>query len=104
MEASPTTAIVVKVEEVEMDEMWSFVQSKRQQRWLWHAINHRTGAVLAYVLAPHEDAALKQLPSFVLRLRLSGSIRIVGARTCDCWTRRSTRWAKQILNGLSAST
>ncbi|PZU96583.1 MAG: hypothetical protein DCF32_21615, partial [Leptolyngbya sp.] len=20
-----------------MDEMWSFVQSKRQQRWLWHA-------------------------------------------------------------------
>jgi len=44
-----------------MDEMWSFVQSKRQQRWLWHAIDRRTGAVLAYVLAPHEDAALKQL-------------------------------------------
>ncbi len=61
MEASPTTVMVVKVEEAEMDEMWSFVQSKRQQRWLWHAIDHRTGAVLAYVLAPHEDAALGQL-------------------------------------------
>ncbi len=51
-------AMVVKVEEAEveeaeMDEMWSFVQSKRQQRWLWHAIDPRTGAVLAYVLAPH---------------------------------------------------
>lgn len=53
--------MVVRVEEAEMDEMWSFVQSKKQQRWLWHAIDHRTGAVLAYVLAPHTDAALEQL-------------------------------------------
>lgn len=52
--------MVVRVE-VEMDEMWSFVQSKKQQRWLWHAIDHQAGAVLAYVLAPHEDALLKQL-------------------------------------------
>ena len=49
--------MVVRVAEAEMDEMWSFVQSKKQQRWLWHAIDHRTGAVLAYVLAPHTDAA-----------------------------------------------
>jgi insertion element IS1 protein InsB len=41
--------------------MWSFVQSKRQQRWLWHAIDHQTGNVLAYVLAAHEDAAGTQL-------------------------------------------
>jgi insertion element IS1 protein InsB len=61
MQNLPESAMVVRVEEAEMDEMWSFVQSKRQQRWLWHAIDHRTGAVLAYVLAPHEDAALKQL-------------------------------------------
>ncbi len=47
--------------EAEMDEMWSFVGSKQHQRWLWHAIDHRTGKVLAYVLATHEDAALKQL-------------------------------------------
>ena len=53
--------MVVRVEEAEMDEMWSFVGSKRHQRWLWHAIDHRTGEVLAYVLATHEDAALKQL-------------------------------------------
>jgi len=44
-----------------MDEMWSFVQSKRQQRWLWHAVDHRTGDVLAHVLAPHEDQALEAL-------------------------------------------
>ena len=61
METPPTAAMVVRVEEAEMDEMWSFVQSKRQQRWLWHAIDHQTGDVLAYVLAPHEDQALETL-------------------------------------------
>jgi insertion element IS1 protein InsB len=53
--------MVVRVEAAEMDEVWSFVQSKKQQRWLWHAIDHKSGKVLAYVLATHEDAALKQL-------------------------------------------
>jgi insertion element IS1 protein InsB len=41
--------------------MWSFVQSKTQQRWLWHAIDHHSGSVLAYVLASHEDEAFLQL-------------------------------------------
>jgi insertion element IS1 protein InsB len=33
--------------EVEMDEMWSYVGSKTNQRWLWHAIDRATGTVLA---------------------------------------------------------
>jgi insertion element IS1 protein InsB len=37
--------------------MWSFVQSKKHQRWLWWAIDHNTGDVLAYVLSDHKDAA-----------------------------------------------
>jgi insertion element IS1 protein InsB len=61
MESSSPAVMVVRVEEAEMDEMWSFVQSKQQQRWLWHAIDHRTGDLLAYVLAPHEDQALEAL-------------------------------------------
>ena len=47
-----------------MDEMWSFVRCKKQERWLWHAIDHDTGAVLAYVLSDHKDSeflALKAL-------------------------------------------
>ena len=43
------------VEEAEIDEMWSVVEKKSQQRWLWHAIDHRTGVVLAYVLGTHQD-------------------------------------------------
>lgn len=61
MQVAPASVMVVKVAAAEMDEMWSFVQSKQHQRWLWHAIDHRTGTVLAYVLASHEDAALKHL-------------------------------------------
>jgi insertion element IS1 protein InsB len=51
--------------EAEVDEMWSFVQSKAQQRWLWHAIDHQTGQVLAYVLADHKDTALEQLQALL---------------------------------------
>lgn len=43
--------------EAEVDEMWRFVRSKDQQRWLWWAIDHATGEVLAYVLADHKDEA-----------------------------------------------
>ena len=50
-----------QVESAEMDEMWSFVARKKQQRWLWHAIDHASGVVLAYVLAPHQDQALVKL-------------------------------------------
>ena len=33
--------------EAEMEERWSFVGKQSNPRWLWHAIDHTTGAVLA---------------------------------------------------------
>ena len=51
--------------ESEMDEMWSFVQCKKQERWLWHAIDHHTGAVLAYVLSDHKDSAFLALKALL---------------------------------------
>lgn len=70
-QAVPAFVMVVRVEEAEIDEMWSFVQSKKNQRWLWHAIDHRTGQILAYVLAPHEDAAFKQLKQLLAPFALT---------------------------------
>ena len=46
---------------VEMDEMWSYVGNKDNQRWLWHAIDCATGSVLGYVLGPREDQAFVEL-------------------------------------------
>ncbi len=44
-----------EIEESELDEMWSFVSSKSNPRWLWHAIDRRTGQVLAYVFGRRQD-------------------------------------------------
>jgi insertion element IS1 protein InsB len=56
--------VIQPVNEAEMDEMWSVVDDKWHQRWLWHAIDHHSGAILAYVLGTHTDTVfvtLKQL-------------------------------------------
>ena len=55
------TGVIQKVNEAEMDEMWSFVSDKEHQRWLWHAIAHHSGAVLAYVLGTHTDTGFLTL-------------------------------------------
>ena len=47
--------------EAEMDEMWSFVGHKGNPRWLWHAIDHGTGKVLAYVFGRRKDDVFLQL-------------------------------------------
>jgi insertion element IS1 protein InsB len=49
------------IDESELDEMWSFVSKKTNPRWLWHAIDRRTGQVLAYVFGKRNDEAFLQL-------------------------------------------
>jgi len=45
----------------ELDEMWSFVGKKAQPRWLWHAIDHHSGAVLAFVFGRRQDEVFLEL-------------------------------------------
>jgi insertion element IS1 protein InsB len=52
---------VRRVEAAEVDEMWSFVQRKAHQRWLWHAIDHVTGVVLAYAFGSRADRVFVEL-------------------------------------------
>jgi insertion element IS1 protein InsB len=47
--------------EAEMDELWSFVGNKGNPRWLWHAIDHHTGKVLAYVFGRRQDTVFLKL-------------------------------------------
>jgi IS1 family transposase/transposase-like protein len=49
------TVTIERAGEAEMDEMWSYVRRKSNPRWLWHAIDHHTGAVLAYVFGRRQD-------------------------------------------------
>ena len=52
---------ILPVESAEIDEMWSYVDNKENQRWLWHAIDHETGEVLAYVFGARKDRVFKNL-------------------------------------------
>src|SRR5262249_30711307 len=55
------TVEVRRVEAAEVDEMWSFVGRKAHQRWLWHAIDHLSGVVLAYALGRRADQVFVKL-------------------------------------------
>ena len=60
----PPEQVIVDIQqadEAEIDEMWSFVGRKGCQRWLWHAIDHHSGAMLAYVLGTHTDQVFLEL-------------------------------------------
>lgn len=51
--------------------MWSFVQNKRQQRWLWHAIDHNTGDILAYTFGSREDEVFKELKELLKPFKIN---------------------------------
>ena len=53
------------MEEAELDEMWSFVGGKTQPRWLWEALDHQKGRVLAYVFGRREDQAFLKLKALL---------------------------------------
>jgi len=61
LEPTEIEVVIQKVDNAELDEMWSYVKQKEQQRWLWHAIDHQTGKVLAYVLGSRKDVVFLKL-------------------------------------------
>jgi insertion element IS1 protein InsB len=51
--------------EAEMDEQWSYVGNKSEQRWLWYAIDHASSTLLAYVFGRRKDDVFQQLQSLL---------------------------------------
>jgi insertion element IS1 protein InsB len=49
----------------ELDDMWSFVGAKARARWLWHAVDHHTGRVLAYVVGTRKDTVFLKLKALL---------------------------------------
>ena len=49
----------------ELDEMWSYVGKKANPRWLWYAIEHQTGKVLAYVFGRRQDDVFLRLKALL---------------------------------------
>ena len=51
--------------------MWSFVGAKASARWLWHALNHSTGRVLAYVVGTRKDTQFLKLRALLAPLGIT---------------------------------
>ena len=45
--------------------MWSYVRSKANPRWLWHAIDHHSGTSLAYVFRRRKDTVFLELQALL---------------------------------------
>ena len=53
-----------------MDEMWGRVYCKGTPCWLWHAINHENGDVVAFVLGTREHEVLWKLMDLLAPLNV----------------------------------
>jgi insertion element IS1 protein InsB len=45
----------------ELDERWRYVGKKAEPRWRWHALDHASGTVLAYLFGRRQDTVFLQL-------------------------------------------
>jgi IS1 family transposase len=52
-----------RIADVELDEMWSFVQKKKNQCWLWLAYSPKERQMLAFSLGKRTDQSLRNLLS-----------------------------------------
>lgn len=48
-------------DELELDELWSFVRKKSRRRWIWIALSRRTRQVVAYVVGDRSAATCRKL-------------------------------------------
>jgi insertion element IS1 protein InsB len=53
-----------------MDEMWGFYHSKEKEIWLWWAIDHDSGEVIAYWLGTREHNNLDKLNELLSPLKI----------------------------------
>jgi insertion element IS1 protein InsB len=60
--------VIRKVRAAELDEMWWCVGCKKHPRWLWGALDHQTGRILAYVFGRREDQSLLHLKGLLAPL------------------------------------
>jgi len=58
-------------EEAEIDEQWSFVEKKANQRWIWYAVDHSTNTILAYVFGKRKDVVFKELKALLEPLNIT---------------------------------
>ncbi len=77
--------VIRKVQEAELVEMWSFVGRKKHPRWLWGALDHQTGRIVAYVFGRRADWVFLALKVLLTSLGICRFILTAGARITATW-------------------
>jgi IS1 family transposase len=91
-------------EAAEMNEQWSFIGKKSNQRWLWYAVDHATNTVLAYVFGKHQDVVFKELKALLEPFGISLIIPMIGTLMSAILKAISTRSANITPKRLNAKT
>jgi IS1 family transposase len=65
LHADEVTVDIERAGEAEMDDRWSVVGCQDNPRWLWPAIDHRTGKVLADVFGRRKDEVFLKLKALL---------------------------------------
>jgi IS1 family transposase len=50
---------------IELDEQWSYVGNKGNQRWLWLALDHQTSDIIAFTFGKRSDAVFLELREMI---------------------------------------
>ncbi len=79
------------IEESELDEIWSYVGSKKNPRWLWHASDRNSGRVLAYMFGRCKDKVFLQLKKLLEPFGIKRYLQMVGERVCTASVSKGTR-------------
>jgi insertion element IS1 protein InsB len=83
--------------EVELDEMQSFIGGKEAARWLWHALDHHRGRIVAYVVGSPVDDAFLELKALLFLLVSPSTIQTNGVPTGVISLRNNTPLGKHYL-------
>ena len=60
-----------EVDEAELDEMWSYVFSKENPRWLWLALDHQSRQILAYAFGRRKDDVFRKFQKLLAPFQIS---------------------------------
>ena len=65
--ANGDVEVVIQEEalEAELDEQWSYVGNKSNQRWIWYAVDHATNTMLAFAFGKRKDHVFLELKALL---------------------------------------
>ena len=70
-ETSTVAQMPIQLADVELDEMWSFVQKKKNQCWLWLAYSPKYRQMLAFSLGKRTDETCQTLLAKLSHIRIT---------------------------------